>query len=172
MNFFSNYAKDKNLFLTFISNPNKQKVKLIDQNNKIIFFNPNYILNSFHVMMSVNKGFYNIKLGKAKSKEYKKEIIHCSTNENKLTDSLKLHNINNNEENNYYVVFIDLNNDEIKDKIKELSGTEITTDNYANFYNLENLIKHFKISEEFEINNIENGIERAIYNRIATKELK
>ncbi len=83
-----------------------------------------------------------------------------------------MHNINNNEENNYYVVFIDLNNDEIKDKIKELSGTEITTDNYANFYNLENLIKHFKISEEFEINNIENGIERAIYNRIATKELK
>ena len=67
MNFFSNYAKDKNLFLTFISNPNKEKVKLIDQNNKIIFFNPNYILNSFHVMMSVNKGFYNIKLGKAKS---------------------------------------------------------------------------------------------------------
>ena len=172
MIFFSNYAKDKNLFLTFISNPNKEKVKLIDQNNKIIFFNPNYIFNAFHVMMAVNKGFYNIKLGKAKSKEYKKEIIHCSTNENKLTDSLKLHNINNNEENNYYVVFIDLNNDEIKEKIKELSGTEITTDNYAHFYNFESLINHFKISEEFEINNIENGIERAIYNRIATKELK
>ena len=172
MNFTSNYAKDKNLFLTFISNPNKEKVKLIDQNNKIIFLNSNYILNAFHVMMAVNKGFYNIKLGKTKSKEYKKEIIHCSTNEIKLSDSLKLHNINNNEENNYYVVFIDLNNDEIKEKIKELSGTEITTDNYGNFMNLENLVKHFKISEEFEINNIENGIQRAIYNRIATKELK
>ena len=122
--------------------------------------------------MAVNKGFYNIKLGKTKSKEYKKEIIHCSTNEIKLSDSLKLHNINNNEENNYYVVFIDLNNDEIKDKIKELSGTEITTDNYGNFMNLENLVNHLKISEEFEINNIENGIQRAIYNRIATKELK
>ena len=172
MYFTSNYAKDKNLFLTFISNPNKEKVKLIDQNNKIIFLNSNYILNAFHVMMAVNKGFYNIKLGKTKSKEYKKEIIHCSTNEIKLSDSLKLHNINNNEENNYYVVFIDLNNDEIKDKIKELSGTEITTDNYGNFMNFENLVNHFKISEEFEINNIENGIQRAIYNRIATKELK
>ena len=172
MYFTSNYAKDKNLFLTFISNPNKEKVKLIDQNNKIIFLNSNYILNAFHVMMAVNKGFYNIKLGKTKSKEYKKEIIHCSTNEIKLSDSLKLHNINNNEENNYYVIFIDLNNDEIKEKIKELSGTEITTDNYGNFINFENLVKHFKISEEFEINNIENGIQRAIYNRIATKELK
>ena len=172
MYFTSNYAKDKNLFLTFISNPNKEKVKLIDQNNKIIFLNSNYILNAFHVLMAVNKSFYNIKLGKTKSKEYKKEIIHCSTNEIKLTDSLKLHNINNNEENNYYVVFIDLNNDEIKDKIKELSGTEITTDNYGNFMNFENLVNHFKISEEFEINNIENGIQRAIYNRIATKELK
>ena len=172
MYFTSNYAKDKNLFLTFISNPNKEKVKLIDQNNKIIFLNSNYILNAFHVMMAVNKGFYNIKLGKTKSKEYKKEIIHCSTNEIKLSDSLKLHNINNNEENNYYVVFIDLNKDEIKEKIKELSGTEITTDNYGNFMNLENLVNHFKISEELEINNIENGIQRAIYNRIATKELK
>ena len=172
MYFTSNYAKDKNLFLTFISNPNKEKVKLIDQNNKIIFLNSNYILNAFHVLMAVNKSFYNIKLGKTKSKEYKKEIIHCSTNEIKLTDSLKLHNINNNEENNYYVVFIDLNNDEIKDKIKELSGTEITTDNYGNFMNFENLVNHFKISEELEINNIENGIQRAIYNRIATKELK
>ena len=172
MNFTSNYAKDKNLYLTFISNPDKKKVELIDQNNKIIFLNPNYILNSFHIMMAVNKAFYNIKLGKTKSKEYKKEIIHCTTNENKLSDSLKLHNIKNNEENNYYVVFIELNNDEIKDKIKELSGTEITVDNYANFLNFENLVKYFGINEEKEINNIENGIQRAIYNRIAVKELK
>ena len=172
MYFTSNYAKEKNLFLTFISKPNKEKVKLMDQNNKIIFLNSNYILNAFHIMMAVNKAFYNITLGKTKSKEYKKEIIHCSTFENKLSDSLKLHNIQNNEENNYYVVFIDLNKDEIKEKIKEISGTEITVDNYANFLNFENLINHFKIDEGLEINNIENGIQRAIYNRIATKELK
>ena len=172
MYFTSNYAKEKNLFLTFISNPDKDKVKLIDQDNKIIFLNPNYILNAFHVMMAVNQAFYYIKLGKAKSKEYKKEIIHCLTFESKLADSLKVHNIQNNEENNYYVIFIDLNKDEIKEKIKEISGTEITVDNYANFLNFENLINHFKISEELEINNIENGIQRAIYNRISTKDLK
>ena len=172
MYFTSKYSEDKNLYLTFISSPNKEKIRLIKDNNKIIFFNPNYILNAFHVMMSVNKAFYNIKLGKTRSKEYKKEIIHCSTNCSKLTDSLKLHSIENNEENNYYVVFIDLNKDEIKSKINELSGTEMSVDNYANFLNLEKLIKHFEIKEELEIDNIENGIQRAIYNRIATKELK
>ena len=172
MYFTSKYSEDKNLYLTFISSPNKEKIRLIKDNNKIIFFNPNYILNAFHVMMSVNKAFYNIKLGKTRSKEYKKEIIHCSTYCSKLTDSLQLHNIENNEENNYYVVFIDLNKDEIKSKINELSGTEMSVDNYANFLNLEKLIKHFEIKEELEIDNIENGIQRAIYNRIATKELK
>ena len=45
MYFTSNYAKDKNLYLTLISNPDKEKVKLINENNKIIFLNPDYILN-------------------------------------------------------------------------------------------------------------------------------
>ena len=172
MYFTSKYAQEKNLYLSFISNPNKEKVKLIDGNNKIIFLNPNYILNAFHVMMAVNKAFYNIQLGKTKSKEYKKEIIHCLTNNDKLTDSLKLHSINNNEENNYYIVFIDLDKDEIKNKINDLSGTEMSVDNYANFLNFEKLIEHFGIVEKLEIDNVENGIQRAIYNRIATKELK
>ena len=172
MYFTSKYAQEKNLYLSFISNPNKEKVKLIDGNNKIIFLNPNYILDAFHVMMAVNKAFYNIQLGKTKSKEYKKEIIHCLTNNDKLTDSLKLHSINNNEENNYYIVFIDLDKDEIKNKINDLSGTEMSVDNYANFLNFEKLIEHFGIVENLEIDNVENGIQRAIYNRIATKELK
>jgi len=51
----------ENLYLTFISNPDKEKVKLLDKKDKIIFLNSNYILNAFHVMMSVNKGFYNFK---------------------------------------------------------------------------------------------------------------
>ena len=172
MYFTSKYAQEKNLYLSFISNPNKEKVKLLDGNNKIIFLNPNYILNAFHVMMAVNKAFYNIQLGKTKSKEYKKEIIHCLTNNDKLTDSLKLHSINNNEENNYYIVFIDLDKDEIKNKINDLSGTEMSVDNYANFLNFEKLIEHFGIVEKLEIDNVENGIQRAVYNRIATKELK
>ena len=91
MYFTSNYAKDKNLYLTLISNPDKEKVKLLNENNKIIFLNPDYILNAFHIMMAVNKAFYNITLGKTKSKEYKKEIIHCTTNNLKLTESLNIH---------------------------------------------------------------------------------
>ena len=172
MQFSSNYAKDKNLYLTFIANPNKEKVKSLDKIPNIIFLNSNYILNAFHVLMAVNKGFYNIKLGRTKSKEHKKEIIHCSTNENKLTDSLKIHNVEKNDENNFYVVFIDFDKDEIKSKINELEGTEISVDNYANFLNFDNLVKHFQINEEKEINNIDDGIQKAIYNRIATKELK
>ena len=172
MMFTSKYANEKNLYLTFISNPNKEKIKLIDKSPNIIFLNSNYILNAFHVLMAVNKGFYNIKLGKTKSKEFKKEIIHCATNENKLSDSLNVHNIEKNDENNYYVVFIDYDKDEIKNKINDLEGMEISVDNYTNFLNFDNLVKHFQINEEYEINNIENGIERAIYNRIATKELK
>ena len=172
MEFKSKYAVDKNLYLTFLSNPNKEKLKIIDKSNNIIIFNSNYILNAFHVQMAVNKGFYNIKLGKTKSKEFKKEIIHCSTNENKLTNSLKIHNIDKNDENNYYIVFVGFNKEEINSKINELEGKEINTKNYDNFLNFDNLVKHFQINEEKEINDIENGIERAIYNRIATKELK
>ena len=172
MIFTSNYAKEKNLYLTFISNPNKDKLKEIDQNPNIIFFNSNFILNAFHVIMAVNKGFYNITLGRGKSKEFKKEIIHCSTNESKLADSLNIHNFEKNSENNYYAVFIDFKEDEIKRKINELKGLEISVDNYANFMNFDNLVKHFQIDEVREINDIENGIQRAIYNRIATKELK
>ena len=172
MNFTSNYAKDKNLYLTFVSNPNREKVKTLDQDPNIIFLNSNYILNAFHVLMAVNKGFYNIKLGKTKSKEYKKEIIHCTTNENKLSDSLNIHNIEKNTDNNYYIVFIDYDKEEITNKIKDLEGTEINVDNYANFLNFDNLVKHFQINEEKEINNIDDGINKAIYNRIATKELK
>ena len=160
------------MYLTFVSNPNREKVKTLDQDPNIIFLNSNYILNAFHVLMAVNKGFYNIKLGKTKSKEYKKEIIHCTTNENKLSDSLNIHNIEKNTDNNYYIIFIDYNKEEITNKIKDLEGTEINVDNYANFFNFDNLVKHFQINEENEINDIENGIERAIYNRIATKELK
>ena len=172
MLFSSNYAKDKNLYLTFISNPNKEKVKEMDNNSNIIFLNPNYILNAFHVLMAVNKGFYNIKLGKTKSKEFKKEIIHCATNENKLFDSLKIHNIEKNDENNYYVVFIDYDKEEIQNIINDLEGMEISVDNYANFLNFDNLVKHFKINEITEVDGKENGIQKAIYNRIATKELK
>ena len=172
MEFKSKYTVGKNLYLTFFSNPNKEKLKIIDKSNNIIIFNSNYILNAFHVQMAVNKGFYNIKLGKTKSKEFKKEIIHCSTNENKLTNSLKIHNIDKNDENNYYIVFVGFNKEEINSKINELEGKEINTKNYDNFLNFDNLVKHFQISEEKEINDIENGIERAIYNRIATKELK
>ena len=172
MLFSSKYAEDKNLYLTFISNPNKEKVRSMDKNTNIIFLNPNYILNAFHVLMAVNKGFYNIKLGKTKSKEYKKEIIHCCTNENKLTESLNIHNIDKNKDNNYYIVFIDLDLEEVKNKIKDLEGTEITVDNYANFLNFANLVNHFQVNEEKEVDFIENGLQRAIFNRIATKELK
>ena len=172
MIFSSNYAKDKNLYLTFISNPNKEKVKLFDQNSNIIFLNSNFILNAFHILMAVNKGFYNIKYGKTKSKEYKKEIIHCTTNENKLGDSLNIHNIEKNKENNYYIIFINFDKEEIKKTINDLEGMEINVDNYANFLNFDNLVKHFQINEEKEINGIEDGINKAVYNRIATKELK
>ena len=172
MLFTSNYAKEKKLYLTFVSHPNQEKVKKLDNDQNIIFFNPNYILNSFHIFMAVNKGFYNLKLGRKKSKEYKKEIIHCSTNELKLHDSLNIHNVNRNKDNNYYIVFIDFSDEEIKNKINELEGTEISVDNYSNFFNFQNLVNHFQINEEKEINDIENGIFKAIYNRISTKELK
>ena len=172
MKFTSKYDNGKNLYMTFISNPDKEKVKLMDQSPNIIFFNSNYILNAFHVQMAVNKGFYNIKLGKMKSKEFKKEIIHCSTNENKLSNSLTLHSIDKNDENNYYLVFVDFNDDEVKRKINDLEGKEVNVKDYRNYLNFDNLVKYFQINEEKEVNYIENGIERAIYNRIATKELK
>ena len=172
MIFTSNYAKNLDLYLTFVSGANKDKVRELDKNQNILFFNPDYILDAFHILMAVNKGFYNIKYGKTKSKEYKKEIIHCATNESKLSDSLSLHDIEKNNENNYFIVFIDKKQNEIKNYIDELEGMEINVENYAKFFNYDSLIKHFQIKENEEINGIENGLQRAVYNRVSTKELK
>ncbi len=170
--FPSLYGLNHNLYLTLISRASKEKVKELDKNNNIIFFNPDYIYDPFQIIMGVNKGFYNIKLGRTKSKEPKKEIIHCMTNESKLTDSLALHDICQNKKDDFFIVFIDQSKEQIEKNINDLNGEEIRVENYSKFFNYDSLVKHFQIKENLEIKDIENGLQRAIYNRISTKELK
>ena len=52
-----------------------------------------------------------------------------------------------------------------------LEGNIISPENFNKFKNEEEIKKKFKISEN-EIENIENGLERAIYNRLSIKDLK
>ena len=165
------YSRDKSFYLTLICQPYKEKILELEHNDNIILLNPNYIVSSYHIVLGVNKGCYNISINKCKSKNLKKEIIHCMTNENKLEKSLKLHSIDNNTENNYYIIFINMNISQINEILKNIGGNEISSINYSKFVNNNQLIESFQIKED-EIKNHEDGILSAVYNRISTKELK
>ena len=171
MNFNVLSNSDLNFYLTLIKNPEKEKVIEHNKNEKIIFFNPDFIISPFQIKMCVNRAYFNISYNKSKTKNEKKNIIFLSTNEEKLEKSLSIHNIKNNTKNNYYVLFIDMDKNEIDNIIKDLKGEEINEINYCKYENEECLINHFKIKKE-EIQSRKNGLENAIYNRISTKNLK
>ena len=101
----------------------------------------------------------------------KKEIIHCMTNETKLDESLHLHSIANNTDGNYYVIFINYKQSEIMKEISALKGNEISAENYSKFINETAIMDSFGIKEKKKKKS-ENGLCGAVYNRIATKELK
>ena len=89
----------------------------------------------------------------------------------KLENSLKLHSIENNEENNFYIIFIDMTQPEVDQILDQIKGNEISSINYSKFVNEEKLVQSFQIKQE-ELDNSEEGILRAVYNRISVKELK
>lgn len=168
---FNVLSTNLNFYLTLISQPEKEKVIEYDKKEKIIFFNPDFIISPFHIKISVNRSYFNISNNKSKTKNEKKNIIFLSTNEEKLEKSLSIHNIKNNTKNNYYVLFIDMDKNEIDNIIKDLKGEEINEINYCKYENEECLINHFNIKTE-EIQSRKNGLENAVYNRISTKNLK
>ena len=168
---FNVLSTKSNFYLTLIAQPEKEKVFEYDKKEKIIFFNPDFIISPFQIKISVNRSYFNISNNKSKTKNEKKNIIFLSTNEEKLEKSLSIHNIKNNTKNNYYVLFIDMDKNEIDNIIKDLKGEEINEINYCKYENEECLINHFKIKKE-EIQSRKNGLENAIYNRISTKNLK
>ena len=171
MNFNVLSNSDLNFYLTLIKNPEKQKVIEHDKKEKIIFFNPDFIISPFQIKISVNRAYFNILYNKSKTKNEKKNIIYLSTNEEKLEKGLLIHNIENNKKNNYYVLFINMEKNEIDDIIKDLKGEEINEINYCKYENEECVINHFNIKKE-EIQSRKNGLENAVYNKISTKDLK
>lgn len=121
-------------------------------------------------MLSINRALYNFKiLKKHKSEKLKKEIIYYSSEKSKVDICVKSHKINS-DRPNAYLLFINLNKDEIKEIKSELKGKEITPDNYSKFVDFKKIIKEFEISNE-EIEN-DVGIIGAVYNRIGIKDLK
>ena len=100
----------------------------------------------------------------------KNAIIHYLTCENKLENSLKLHQITK-KDKNFYIIFIDFSKEDIDKEINNLEGNIISPENYNKFKNEDEIKKKFKITE-IEINNIENGLERAVYNKLSIKDLK
>ena len=171
MNFNILSKSNLNFYLTLISQPQKEKVIEYDKKEKIIFFNPDFIISPFHIKISVNRSYYNISNNKCKTKNEKKNIIFLSTNEEKLDKSLSIHSIENNTKNNYYVLFINMDKNEIDNIIKDLKGEEINEINYCKYENEECVINHFNIKKE-EVQSRKNGLENAVYNRISTKNLK
>ena len=171
MNFTVPSKSSSNFYLTIISQPEKEKVIEYNKKEKIIFLNPEYIITPFQIKLCVNKSYHDILIKKSKTKNEKNNIIFTSTNEEKLDKSLKIHNITNNKKNNYYVLFIDMDKNEIENIIKDLKGEEINEINYSKYVNEELIINYFKIKKE-EIQSRENGLINAIYNRLSTKNLK
>lgn len=171
---FSPLSSPKQAFyLTLMTCVNEADAKRFDADDNLVFLNPNYIVSSFHIMQGVNRACYNFSINKTKSKSLKKEIIHSLTNCGKLNDSLALHSIEENKENNYYILFIlNSNINEIKAILNDIKGNEISSVNYSKLINFDALIKAFAINQCEIDDDCENGIFAAIYNKISTKDLK
>ena len=160
----------ENFYLTLIANANNDKIKELDKNKNDVILNPDLIFDSFHIKLGINNALYKIKTGKTRTKILKNAIIHYLTNDNKLNDSLKLHQISKNDKN-FYIIFIDFTKDDIDKEINNLEGNIILPENFYKFKNEEEIKKKFKIND-IEIENIDNGLERAIYNRLSIKDIK
>lgn len=173
MNFNTPYSRDKSFSLYLLTCADKQELINLDEQEDIVILNSDYIISSYHILLGVNRAYFNIAYNKVKSKIIKKEITHCLTAESKLENSLNLHNINKNfnETGTYFILFINRNKDECEKVIKDIKGNIISPGNYARFINEDKIIKSFNITEE-ELNSCENGIIGAVYNRITTKDLK
>ena len=56
-----------------------------DRYEKLIIFNPKYILTIYHVLIAVNRAFYNVDtVKKKKAGSIKKEIIYYLTDKKKV----------------------------------------------------------------------------------------
>lgn len=142
----------------------------IEKNDNIVIFNPDFVVSSFQIILSINKALYNLNvLKKSKSEKLKREILYHSSEKGKVDLCIKLHKINN-ESPNCYFLFIDMSKEDIGNIKTKLKGNEVRTENYSKFVNYEKIIKEFELSEE-EMNN-DSGIMGAVYNRIAIKDLK
>lgn len=171
MFFNTPFSNETSLYLTLVTCAEKEEIEKMNKKDNIVILNPDYIISSFHILIGVNRAYYNSHAQKMKSKQIKKEIIHCMTNETKLENSLNIHSITNNENSNYFLIFINLSKEEIEKEISHLKANEISSINYSKFINEEEIMKIFGI-KEIEIENRENGLTDAVYNRISTKELK
>lgn len=171
MFFNTPFSRETSLYLTLVTCPEKEEIEKMSKKDNIVLLNPDFIISSFHILIGVNRAYYNLHVQKMKSKQIKKEIIHCMTNETKLENSLNIHSIANNENNNYFLIFINLSKEEIEKEISNLKANEISSINYSKFINEEAIMKTFGI-KEIEIKKCENGLTGAVYNRISTKELK
>ena len=173
MNFNTPYSRDISFFLYLLTCTDKQELIELDQREDVVILNTDYIITSYHILLGVNRAYYNSACQKTKSKIMKKEIIHCLTGESKLENSLNMHDVKKdfNENGNYFILFINWNKDECEKVIKGIKGNVISPGNYARFVNEDKIVKCFNITDN-EINSCENGIVGAVYNRINTKDLK
>lgn len=171
MFFNTPFSRDCSLYLTLLTCAEKSAIAELDKKDNVVLLNPDYIVSSYHILIGVNKAFYNITMKKTKSKFIKKEIIHCMTNETKLDASLQLHSVEKNTDGNYYIIFINYKQSDISNEISALKGNEISAENYSKFINETAIMSSFGI-KEIEIEKSENGLCGAVYNRISTKELK
>ena len=159
-----------NFYLTLIASANYEKIKELDKNKNVVILNPDLIIDSFHSKLGVNNAIYKINSGKTRTKMLKNAIIHYLTVDNKLENSLKLHQITK-KDKNFYIIFIDFSKEDIDKEINNLEGNIISPENFNKFKNEDEIKKKFKITD-IEINNIENGLERAVYNKLSIKDLK
>ena len=77
-------------YLTLIDNlENLDYIKSInDRYEKLVVFNPKYILTIYHALMAVNRAFYNFfTVKKKKAGSIKKEVIYYLTDKKKVKEN-------------------------------------------------------------------------------------
>ena len=135
----------------------------------VICVKARFVYSITHLQLAVNRAFSNQKVGaKSKFKTAKLETIYLLSLAKKQDVALKLHAVD--EQCPYFLIFLNKSSEEISELVKGTEGKRIEATNWADFVDIDFILKEYEIEEE-EIMNV-CGVDGAVCNRVALKDLK
>eukprot|EP01100_Stratorugosa_tubuloviscum_P006275 TRINITY_DN2712_c0_g1_i1.p1 TRINITY_DN2712_c0_g1~~TRINITY_DN2712_c0_g1_i1.p1 ORF type:complete len:188 (-),score=80.54 TRINITY_DN2712_c0_g1_i1:76-639(-) len=176
---FDNYTIDIFAFEN-VTNTNEiidllnQKEQNNEQNNeeeekeedlKICLIDSSFIVDILQIQIAANKAIFSQKHNKLHSNSIIKEFIFCFSCSRNFKDGLRRFSIQSTIQN-FYLIFFNSNFEQIMKFKQFIKGKEIINLNENQYFDVNLVIKNFKLSNFETLNN--QTIKMALINRIAT----